>query len=183
MEIWSDIEGYKGHYQISSFGNIRSVDRKIKKFNNIEKKITDFCIKGKLLKPKTRKDGYKIIYLSKDNNKKELYIHHLVAFAFIGKRPKDHHICHNDGNKSNNNLSNLRYGTRSDNANDTLLHGTCYFKKGENNPSSKLKDDDIKYIWKNKGIKTQNKLSLELGVCRQAISSIYNQKNWKHLKG
>lgn len=181
MEIWKDIKNYENCYQVSSYGNVRSLNRKIKKYSNIDKKIMDFSIKGKLLKFKIRNDGYKILNLSKNGISKEFYIHYLVANTFIGERPKDHHICHGDGNRQNNNLSNLRYGTRSDNTNDSIKHGTCYFKKGEDNPYSKLKKEEVKNILENKGIKTQKELSKQFGVCRQSISSIQTFKNWKHL--
>jgi len=182
MEIWKDIIGWEGYYKISNFGNVKSLDRIIQRYSNIEKRITDFKLKGKLLKPKTRKDGYKIIYLHKDKLRVEAYIHKLVMQAFVGERPKDYHICHGDGNRGNNLLSNLRYDTASANSIDSLNHGTCYFNRGDKNPYSKIKEKDVPYILENKNKKTQDELAEEFNVTRQAISSIQRKINFKYIK-
>jgi hypothetical protein len=181
MEIWKDVKDYEGFYQISNLGNVKSLDRVIQKYNNIERRITDFKIKGKLLKPKTRKDGYKVLYFQLDGVRKEFYVHHLVIMNFIGERPKGYHICHGDGNRSNNNLDNLRYATPKENTFDSVKHGTCYFKLGSKNPFAKLKESDIAYIIKNIGIKTQVQLAEMFNVTRQAISSVQRRKNWGFL--
>ena len=99
LEIWKDIEGFEGKYQISSFGNVRSVDRvdSIGRFKeSANRKIS------------AEKDGYSYITLIGDNSKtKSFFIHRLVAIAFIGKPDDILQVNHIDGNKNNNNLSNL----------------------------------------------------------------------------
>lgn len=101
QEIWKDIEGYEGLYQISSFGRIKSIERKYKK------RKCDECIKSPSLAGK----GYYRIALSKYGIKKYFYIHKLVGNAFIPNPDNKPTIDHIDRNKLNNNVNNLRWAT------------------------------------------------------------------------
>lgn len=69
-------------------------------------------------------DGYPSVRIIVDGKRKRISTHRLVAAAFLQERPSpQHEICHKDGNKLNNEVSNLRWGTRKDNANDREHHG------------------------------------------------------------
>lgn len=113
-EIWKDIPNYEGLYQISNFGNIRSIGR------TIEHKTCYggfYHIKGKLLKPKIEKDGYYRICLIKNGQKKFHRINRLVAQTFI-PNPNNYLIVnHKDENKLNNKVSNLEWCTQKYNVN------------------------------------------------------------------
>ena len=99
IEIWKDIEGYEGLYQISSFGRVKS-----------------FVYKEKILKPTTgRTDGYVRISLHKDRRIRTYTIHRLVACAFIPPIADKPYINHIDGNKQNNYVGNLEWCTASEN--------------------------------------------------------------------
>lgn len=68
---------------------------------------------------------HRVTLASKDGSRpKSVTVASLVAEAFHGPRPDGYHVCHNDGDSGNNHYTNLRYGTRSDNAQDSLRHGT-----------------------------------------------------------
>lgn len=108
-EIWKDIEGYNGYYMVSDKGNVKSIDRIITK-NGIEQ-----CLKGKLLKQHTSKDGYKTVGLSKNNHLRHFRVHRLVAMAFIPNPKNKPAIDHIDGNRMNNVLNNLRWATTQEN--------------------------------------------------------------------
>jgi hypothetical protein len=135
MEIWLDIDGYDGIYKVSNFGKVKSIDRtyldKNGKLYNVEGKIMNFQDNGK---------GYKNINLYKDKKSKCLYIHRLVADAFLPKIHGKNFVNHIDGDKSNNELSNLEWVNRSENMLHANKLGLCkgYDKSGDKNPSSKL---------------------------------------------
>lgn len=114
MEVWRDVIDYEGVYQVSNFGRIKRIKRaRGAKFGGILSQHTD---------PKSLE---RKVVLSKNSKTKVHRVHRLVAFAFLGPPPTDIHIvAHNDGNASNNRLTNLRWATRSENSFDQVLHGT-----------------------------------------------------------
>ena len=115
---WRDVPGYEGYYQVSNNGNVRSVDRKI--INSLGHELS---LKGKLLKPKKDR-GYFRVELNAYGRPKLFSIHRLVLLAFVGEIPSGMQCRHLDGNAENNSLSNLAYGTVSENQLDRVRHGT-----------------------------------------------------------
>lgn len=108
MEIWRDIIGYEGFYQVSNLGNVKSLPRKITQFNNGTKTLTFY--KGKILKPQKR-GNYLIVHLTKKGKQKWLFIHRLVAQAFIEQKEGCNIVNHLDNNPSNNKAENLEWTT------------------------------------------------------------------------
>lgn len=104
-EIWKDIKGYEGFYQISSFGRVKS----FKKNRN-----------GKILKGIKDTCGYFMVCLCKDNLSIRKSIHSLVALNFLEKEKENLEVNHIDENKENNNIENLEWVTHKENIN----HGT-----------------------------------------------------------
>ena len=102
-EIWKDIDGYKNHYQVSNFGNVRG------KIRNVSNHTGFITLKSKILKQATNKKGYKVCYLSMNSKQKTIPVHRLVAKAFIDNPYKLPQVNHIDGIKSNNNVSNLEW--------------------------------------------------------------------------
>lgn len=106
-EIWKDIEGYEGMYQVSNLGNVKGLDRYVKQLHGgVQFK------KGQPLKQKLNNSGYKIIILTKHHKQKTFTIHRLVAQAFVpnpGNKPEVNHI---DCNKINNRADNLEWCDR-----------------------------------------------------------------------
>lgn len=100
-EIWKDIEGYDGRYQVSNLGNVRSVDHVVKVVRYVK-------YKGKAIKPFTDKDGYKCVRLGSSCHKK---VHRLVANAFINNPNGYNQVNHIDLDKSNNDYKNLEWCT------------------------------------------------------------------------
>lgn len=68
--------------------------------------------------------GYAKVSLCRNSKRHEYLVHRLVVETFIGQIPDGMDVCHNDGNKQNNHVSNLRIGTRRENMADTVRHGT-----------------------------------------------------------
>lgn len=101
-----DILGYGGLYQISKDGEIWSVPRS----NSQGRKDGGF-----FLKQDVGKNGYRRVTLFKGGKKKRFLVHRLVLLTFKGVCPEGKEGCHIDGNKANNHVENLRWGTKSQN--------------------------------------------------------------------
>ena len=94
-EEWRDIPDYEGIYKVSSHGRIYSM------------------IKNRILNPTVSKDGYKRFYACKNGKHKSIAVHRAVALAFLPNSKEE--VNHIDGDKTNNDLSNLEWVTRSEN--------------------------------------------------------------------
>jgi hypothetical protein len=173
MEKWKPVVGYKGYYEVSSLGRVRSLSC-IKKgcWGSSYKK------KGRILKPAPIK-GYRTVTLSVNSKHKTIKVSRLVAFAFHGKPPKGKpYALHNDNNSLNDCAKNIRWGSPQDNMDDKVRAGNhC----GEN-VGNKLKESDVIEIRKmiDKGIK-QIDIANKFGVNQTQISKIKLRKSWKHI--
>ena len=118
---WSAVPGYEGFYEVSDTGRVRSLDRTIFSANQ----WGDFSrfFPGKLLRQFTR-DGYSAVTLHRQGHTHSVRVANLVALAFLGPCPEGLELCHADGVRTNSDLTNLRYDTRSENAYDAVRHGT-----------------------------------------------------------
>lgn len=112
-EIWKDIKGYDGLYQISSFGRVKRTDRKIT-VNSPHKGTYIKTWKGRILKPIS--GVYLRVDLCKKNKTKRVLIHRLVAETFLPNINSKPQVNHVDGNKHNNILSNLEWVSISENS-------------------------------------------------------------------
>lgn len=112
VEIWKDIEGYEGIYKVSNKGNVKSLERKVKKFDGYR------TIKEKILKPEKCNNGYFRIRLNKEGKEEKYLLHRLVACAFVQNDSLfNNEINHIDENKANNCASNLEWCDRTYNIN------------------------------------------------------------------
>lgn len=112
MEIWKDIKGYEGIYQVSNLGRVKSLPRIVICSNGCKKNY-----KSKILKSKFEKDGYLRIGLTKFSKETKKYIHRLVAETFVPNPNNYSEVNHIDENKSNNKAINLEWCTRKYNMN------------------------------------------------------------------
>ena len=124
-EIWKDIPGYEGYYQVSTKGTIRSVDRNIMQMfrGNVVCRI----MKGKMIKSRLSTGGYMMTTLSMNGRHKHYGIHRLVALAFLDNPKKYRAVNHKDENKLNNNVDNLEWCTHS--YNNSFGQGAVQRKK------------------------------------------------------
>lgn len=109
-EIWVDIKGYEGYYQVNNLGDIRSMDRVLIYPDGSKKNK-----KGILKKYSNLKNGYLLCSLNKNHKTKALLVHTIVAMAFIPNPYNKSQVNHKDGNKKNNKVENLEWVTPSEN--------------------------------------------------------------------
>lgn len=110
MEIWKDIPGYEGRYQVSDEGRVRSLPHRVRLV--VRGKETTRLFPGRLLRPGPQQSGHLSVAIGKGNSRQ---VHQLVLEAFVGPRPAGCEVLHLNHNPADNRLENLRYGTRSEN--------------------------------------------------------------------
>ena len=137
-EEWKAIQGYEGIYEVSNFGNVRSLPRY--KRGNFDSKV---FIEGKTIKQVKNNRGYYIVQLSKNNKVKNFSVHRLVAEAFIPNPNNFPQVNHKDEDKSNNRVSNLEWMTLKRNINYGTRNKRMALTKGKN---VKAFDDDGNFI-------------------------------------
>jgi DNA-binding XRE family transcriptional regulator len=160
-ELWLPVVGYEGLYEVSDLGRIRSL------------------VRGRLMALPIC-DRYVRVRLSKDDISKIHNVHSLVCLAFIGPRPEGHDVCHWDGIKTNNRLSNLRYDTRSANHLDKRRHGTM--AKGSGHGIAVLNAEAVIKIRAARAAgRSKTSIAEEFGVSRPTIYAIERGMTWRHV--
>ena len=166
MEIWKEIvvDSNNTKYEISNFGNVRNIET------------------GKLICGHTDKNGYVRINIYYHGKRYTKSIHRLVAKAFIPNPNDLPQVDHIDGNKSNNNLSNLRWVTASENIRAAFSNGlkTQY---GENNPANKYSEKEIinASLLLQSGNYTCREVSDITGLTFETIGHISRKERWKNV--
>lgn len=121
-EVWKDIIGYEGLYQISNTGKLKSLKRQYKKIDRRTNKEFIYSQAEKILKPRIDKKGYLHYALNKNKRAKEYKAHRLVAEVFIANIEGKPQINHKDMNKQNNCVENLEWCTNSENQKHSYKH-------------------------------------------------------------
>jgi len=190
-EVWKNVVGYEGLYQVSNKGRVYSFGVDFIKDN----KKRHF-VKSGILKATPTHDGYLRVRLYKYKKGKDLRIHRIVADAFVeNDDPKNKIIVnHINGDKSDNNAENLEWCTYTENAIHAFKTGLRKSpnanangnSQGEKVHNSILTDEKVRYIRRNAktngGTYTNSQLSEKLNVCTTTIWQVINKKTWKHVK-
>lgn len=138
MEEWKPVVGWESRYEVSNLGNVRSLDNYRK--NNLTGGVSLY--RGKTLKPCDSGNGYLRVYIGG----KRVFVHRLVCTAFHGPQPENADVVrHLDGNPSNNQEANLRWGTFSENEADKLSHGRNPFANKTHCPQGHPYDESNTY--------------------------------------
>lgn len=163
---WKTIPGYEGLYEVSDDGQVRSLDHVVTYSDGRQamfkgKELSIFIVKG-----------YCAVRLSKQGQTKQQRVHRLMASAFYG--PSDLIVRHLDDVKMNNVLSNLAYGTNSENQLDAVNNG-----KQVGRTELKLIPADVKLIrlMSSFGF-TQTQIAELIGIGRSHVSSILSGRYW-----
>lgn len=168
-EVFEDLKGYEESYQISDQGRIftkRRLDG-----NRI--------IYGRELHPRITSDGYLKVSLTKNSMSKGYYVHRLVALQFIANPNNLPQVNHIDGNKFNNNVSNLEWCTQKENINHAATHSLM--QRGAARPSAKLTEEQVIEIYKLKGVLSAKEIGEHYGVSKNTINMILRGKKWSYL--
>ena len=137
-------------------------------------------IDGRILKGGSAK-GYPIVHLSRGGVSWYGTVHRLVAQAFLENPEGKAEVNHIDGDKANNRVQNLEWATSSENRQHAYDTGLQAGPKGETNGSSKLSDDEVRYVFLNPDGLTVRELATKLGVSPRTISGIQKRQQWKHV--
>jgi hypothetical protein len=178
-EFWKPVISYEGLYEVSNLGRVRTVERTLTRKNGAL-----FTVRARVLKTWSMSNGnhqFVGLYTSSPGGRSQTTaVHRIVLEAFVGPCPEGMECCHNDGNPRNNNVTNLRWDTRSANQMDSVRHGTK--PQGTAHYRAKLKPEDIPDI--RKRIASGESLS-SIGrlykVATIAISCIRDGITWKHV--
>lgn len=170
-EIWKDVVGYEGLYQVSNIGRVRSLDRTV--FNNGNKSMN--LIKGCMMNPRRIRDTYLIVNVCRDNIHKKLFVHRMVATAFIPNPENKEQVNHIDHDKLNNHVSNLNWMTRQENHQYAVSEGRFknMTKRG------RLTKEEILHIRK-KEMPRMEYVKL-YGVCSSTIRNVQSGKCGKRV--
>ena len=121
LELFDDLK-----IKVSEDGKIYTFDHNaIRKNGRLDNR------KGKQLRPGIDKDGYERVVLTKNEIRKTYSVHKLVALAFIPNPENKKTINHKDGNKRNNNVSNLEWATEKENQNHKWKNGLANYNRDE----------------------------------------------------
>ena len=165
QEIWKDIEGFEGLYQISNLGRVYSLGGRIMgRMNNRYKN------KPRFIKPHMR-NGYSHACLKKDGKQYHLKIHRLVAMAFIPNPNNLPFINHKDENKTNNTVENLEWCTAKYNLNYGT-HNERMIETKSNNPIKQIdKDGNVIAIFR-----SSREVERNLGFNHHSITNCCKHK-------
>lgn len=117
-ERWLPVVGYEGLYEVSDHGQVRSLDRIVRRgVRGVSRRA------GQMLKPNVLTYGHRQVSLYRGGVRRLRQVHNLVLEAFVGPRPEGLLGLHWDDDPANNHISNLRWGTPRDNTLDMIRNG------------------------------------------------------------
>lgn len=165
-EIWRDIDGYEGLYQVSNFG-------RVKRFYKTKP--------PRILKQSISQNGYPNVNLCKDNSRQLQLVHRLVATAFIPNPDGKPQINHRDGDKRNNHAGNLEWCTAKENQQHSIKNGLR--KIGSEHRDAKLSKEEVLYIRNNPDELTGRELARKFKVVPTVIEYVQTGKSYKTIGG
>lgn len=176
-EIWKDIKGYEGRYQISSHGIVKSLSRQAG---------TAYLKERILSQKRLTKDGYPRVALRDGVKAKEISVHRLVATHFIDNPDDKETVNHIDGDKTNNRVDNLEWSNRSEQMDHAYKLRLKTSISGSDNSQSKLTDDQVREI-RQTFVKGSRKfgsaaLARKFGVTHRTILLVVNGETYKNIQ-
>lgn len=162
MTEWRDIPGFNGLYRVSDAGVVWSNHKR-----------------GRIISPWLTHRGYRVVSLQTPRGtRKHKCAHVCVLEAFVGPRPTPGHDGrHLDGDRSNNRLSNLAWGTKRENKQDMRANGT--YQEGDTHPRSKLSATAVREI--RASALPHVRLAERYGVTPENIATVRARKTWAHV--
>ena len=150
-EVWKDVKGYEGLFQVSNLGGVKSLPRKI---TYADGRVWNY--EGRKLSPSLNRDGYPIVHLKVQGKGKSFRVHRLVGEAFVDNPHNYDEINHIDENKANNYYLNLEWCTRKQNMN----HGTA-MERAHSHPNAIKRLEESKHPVVGVHIETEKEVHFE----------------------
>ena len=176
-EEWRPVVGFEGAYEVSSLGQVRSLDRWIDFGNGRGRRVFGRVLKQSFTGP--RRDYFKVaLGLGAGRTK---VVHLLVCEAWHGPCPQGFWCRHINGNAKDNRPENLAWGTPAENGADTVRHGMS--TRGEKNPMAKLTADDVREIRRLRdGGMMLKDIGARFGVQESTVCRIAKRAEWSHVE-
>jgi hypothetical protein len=163
-ERWLPVVGFEGRYEVSDYGRVRSL-----------------LGRGRIMtqwRDAKRGGRFKVSLMLTDTSSRSLWVHRLVALAFLGPPAPDQEVAHWNGVATDNRLENLRWATRLENAADSKRLGTY---SGQRSSNAKLTDDEALEVWRLCHTMSDGRIGRMLGVSMGAVRAIREGRGFVHL--
>jgi hypothetical protein len=180
-EIWKPVVGHEGRYEVSNCGRVRrcaySVDIKSRWGTTATWHYPEMLMR---LVVRHIRNNYSRVVVGLAG--KQRYVHRLVLEAFVGPCPCEQEVCHWDGDAKNNHLSNLRYGSRHDNHEDSRRHGTLAIGSKSGTASINERTAEAIFAARQRGA-TYAIIMRRFKVSKTVVCFICTGRAWRHVTG
>lgn len=177
-EVWKDIVGHEGLYQVSNLGRVKSLKRKVYAGRNRMRWQYERILSNN----KTNGNGYIVVSLNKESKSKNKYVHRLVAEAFLENPNNYKYINHKDQNTFNNNANNLEFCTAQYNS----TYRDAHIKRGLKHRNNLVNSKKVYQLDENENIikefSSMAEANRQLGTNHTSIYACINGKQ-KHAFG
>jgi hypothetical protein len=160
-EIWKDIKGYEGLYRVSNLGRVMSL-----KFRQTNR--------DKILTTRLSNSGYKCTGLTKEYKTRELFVHRLIAMAFIPNAENKEQVNHINGIKIDNRIENLEWLSRPDNQKHAYANGLNRVSELQKQRISDAKSTSVIDINTGVTYKSIKEASIQINISYSLLSYMLN---------
>ena len=174
-EIWKDIPGYEGKYQVSNYGRVKSLERWVD--NGSEK---GYVIPERMKVPTLNTNGYLMVSLYKDNKEKHFTIHRLVAKTFHAVE-FGNVVNHIDGNKFNNRPENLEIVTSTENNRHAFATG-LNSGKNETHYRTNLTNEQVREMKRLGKYGTYKQIAKDFNTTESIVNHIFRGDSWRDVE-
>lgn len=181
-EIWKDIEGHEGYYQISNCGRAKGIYREFECNNKYGSKSIRKVKPVILRQVFSRKNGYLVIGLSKNHKFSNKSIHTLVARAFIENPKNKPQVNHKRGDKTRNHYTLLEWSTAKENTAHAIESGLRKPQaSGDKSGKNKITEAQVKELRNTYKPGDSKLFAAKYNVSESNIFAILQRRRWKHV--